>query len=263
MKRALAAAAVALTVTAQTAQATPSTVVWTPATTYTQPFLVPHITYDTYVARDAFLQNDYGLTLGVSPSSKLQAEVGFDLLLPALFDGGGNRTSVGDNFYLNGKVTAPEGAFAKWQPGVSLGIQSVGFKSDYSDYHLVHLDVGKAFKLGTVAIGGYYGLGSDVLWSNAQGDVNRTGFMASYTSPDFVIDRPGLQKVVFSADVATGENYFGAVGGAVALYFTPSVSLLTGPVWFMERDVADALYGGDFVWTFQLDVDFDLRKPKK
>ena len=114
-------AALILAAAATTASATPSTTFWTPATTYTQPYLVPHLTYDTYVAEGGMLQNDYGLTIGVLPFEKLQGEVGVDVFYPGF---------TKDNFYLNAKVTLPEGAFASWQPGVSLGIQSVGFKKD-------------------------------------------------------------------------------------------------------------------------------------
>lgn len=254
MKRALAVAAMtALTVTARTAHATPSTVFWTPATTYTQPYLVPHLTYDSYVAERAFLPNDYGLTLGVLPGTQVLGEVGFDVFLPG---------DLKNTFQLNGKVTLAEGAFAKWQPGISVGIMNVGFEKDVSDYHLLHAEAGKAFKFGTVAVGGYYGLGSELLWTGTDGE-ERGGFMASYTSPDFVLDLPGLNKIVLAADLATGQNWFGAVGGGAAFYFTPAVSLLTGPLWFMDGDYYEATYGGDFMWTFQLDVDFDLIKKKK
>ncbi len=249
MKRALAAAAaVAISVSAQRAHATPSTVFWTPATTYTQPFLVPHFSMDTYVAEEAWLPNDYGLTMGVIPGDTILGEVGFDVFLPG---------TLADTFQLNAKLTLAEGAYGKWQPGVSVGIMGVGFEEDVSDYHLLHGSVGKAFPFGTIAGGLYYGLGSEALWTGSDGE-KRFGVMASYVSPDFVLDLPGLQKVALAADIATGQNWFGAVGGGVALYFSPSVSLLTGPVWLLD----DELYGNDFLWTFQLDVDLDLIKKK-
>jgi hypothetical protein len=256
MKRALEAAVVAvLTVTAQAARATPSTVDWTPATTYTQPFLVPHLTYDSYVAEQGALQNDYGLTVGVSPSEKVLAEVGFDAFLPTPGHG------VGDFFQLNGKVTLAEGTIAKWQPGVSFGIMNVGFKKDLSDYDLLHLDVGKAFGFGTVAVGGYYGAGSKALWTGSSGE-ERTGLMASYTSPDWNLNLPGLQKIDFVIDGATGKNWFGAVAPGAVIYFTPAIDLITGPVFFLDGDYYKATTGTDMMWTFQLDVDFDLiKKP--
>lgn len=249
MKKATQAIAAAILVAAAaTAQATPSTTYWTPATTYTQPYLVPHFTYDTYVGEQGMLANDYGLTIGVLPFAKLQGEVGVDVFLPGY---------VKDNVYLNAKLTLPEGAYAAWQPGVSVGIQSVGFKSDYSDYNHLHLSVGKAFAgIGTFTVGGYYGL-NDALYVSSDGDTEQGGFMASYVSPDINVGLPGLQKVVLAADYASGDNYFGGWGVGAALYFTPAIALLTGPVFYNDAD----LYGGNEVmWTFQIDVDVELLK---
>jgi hypothetical protein len=244
-------AAVILAAAAASASATPSTTFWTPATTYTQPYLVPHLTYDTYFAEGGMLQNDYGLTIGVLPFEKLQAEVGFDLFYPGL---------AKDNFYLNAKLTLPEGAYAAWQPGVSVGIQSVGFKKDYSDYDHLHLSVGKGFAgVGTFVVGGYYGLNKN-LYLGSDGKANQAGFMASYTSPDIKVGLPGLDKIVLAADYASGKNAFGAYGVGVGLYFTPAIALLTGPVWFNDSKLMEAGYGADFMWTVQLDVDVELFK---
>lgn len=256
MKRVLEFVAVAaLLVSARSALATPSTVYWTPATSYTQPFLVPHLTYDSYVAEEGGLLNDYGLTIGVIPNDKIQGEVGFDVFLPGAY--------LSNTFQLNGKVSLVEGAYAPWQPGVSVGLMGVGFKKDVSDLNLLHVDASKGTKFGTFGAGVYYGAGSDLLWTGSDGDVHRTGVMFSYVSPDFVIDRPGLNKIDFTADIATGKNAFGAAGAGAVVYFTPAVAVITGPVWFLDRDGAKGAYGTDFMWTFQLDIDFDLMKPKK
>jgi hypothetical protein len=244
----------ALLTAARVALATPSTAFWTPATTYTQPFLLPHLTYDTYVSETGALQNDYGLTIGVSPSDKIQAEVGIDLFLPGYLQ---------KFTQLNGKVTLAEGAYGKWQPGVSVGVMNVGFKSDVSNYDLFHLDIGKTLDFGTVVVGGYYGAGSKLLWTGSDGNVNRAGFLASYTSPDIPLNLTGLNKINFVADLATGRNWMGAVGGGVGVYFTPSIDVLTGPVFFLDNDLYKASsLGGYFAWTVQLDVDFDLRPQK-
>jgi hypothetical protein len=249
LPRVLAAAVVVLA--ASRASATPSTTFWTPATTYTQPYLVPHLTYDTYVAERGMLQNDYGLTIGVLPFEKLQGEVGFDVFYPGL---------TRDNLYLNAKVTLPEGAYAAWQPGVSFGIQSVGFKADYSDYDHLHLSVSKGFAgIGTFVVGGYYGL-NETLYLGSDGKAARAGLMASYTSPDIKVGLPGLDKIVLVGDYATGKNAFGGGGVGAALYFTPAIALLTGPVWFNDSNLMKATYGADFMWSFQLDVDVELLK---
>ncbi len=255
MKKAQAAVAAATFLTTATAAwATPSTVFWTPATTYTQPYLVPHVTYDTYVAERGMLQNDYGLTIGILPFEKLQAEIGFDVFLPA-------GRSVGDAVYLNAKVTLPEGAFASWQPGLSVGIQSVGFKSDVSDFNHLHATVGKTLPVGVLAVGGYYGLNKN-LYLSSTGEEQRAGFMASWVSPDIVIGLPGLQKILLLADVSTGKNAFGAAGGGLGLVFTPAIGILTGPVFFLDKDLYKAAYGVDWMWSVQLDVDVDLLAKK-
>jgi hypothetical protein len=256
MKRVLETVVVAaLLVTGKAALATPSTVFWTPATTYTQPYLVPHLTYDTYVHEKGAFQNDYGLTLGVIPGDKLQGEAGFDFFLPT------PGHHIGDFLQLNGKVALAEGAYGAMQPGISVGIMNVGFKKDVSNYDMLHAEVGKGFKFGTFAVGGYYGAGSKVLWTGSSG-VQRGGIMGSYTSPDFVLDRPGLQKVVFLLDAASGKNFMGAVAPGIQFNFTPAIDLITGPVFFLDSKFYKASFGTDWMWSFQIDVDFDLiKKP--
>jgi hypothetical protein len=251
MKKALkplvAAAALAA---APAASATPSTVVWTPATTYTQPYLVPHLTYDTYVAEQGFLANTYGLTLGVIPSDKVQGEIGFDLFYPGF---------TADWVQLNGRLTVVENLLGKWSPALSVGISNVGFEADVSDYHLLHATLSKTTPIGTLGAGGYYGAGSELLWTGSGGE-ERSGFMASWASPEIKLGLPGLEKVLFAADLATGENWFGAVGASAVLYFTSNVALLTGPVFFLDSDYYETSYGTDFMWTVQIDVDVPVRR---
>lgn len=254
MKKALKAALAAVTLTAAPAAlATPSTVVWTPATTYTQPYLVPHLTYDTYFGEQGDLPATYGLTVGILPYEKVLAEVGFDLFYP------GNTF---DFLQLNGKVTVVEGALGEWSPGLSVGVANWGFKKDVSDYGLAYAVLTKALgPAGTLGVGGYLGSGSKVLWTGSGGKKEDAGLMASYTSPDFNVDVTGLKKITLGVDYASGKNWFGAVGAAASFYFTDSIALLTGPVFFLDKDLYKNGYGSDFMWTAQIDVDFDLRKP--
>jgi hypothetical protein len=253
MKKALKAAALALVLTAASAaQATPSTDYWTPATTYVQPYLVPHLTYDTYFGETGAYPIDTGITVGVLPWEKLQGEVGFDLLY------GPGAVPTKNAFLLNAKLVVPEGAYGEMFPGLSLGVQNIGFEKDVNDLFLVHATVAKTFGIGNIALGAYYGVNDKLLLSST-GAKNQAGGMVAYTSPDIVIDLPGLNKIVVLADAMSGKNAFGAVGGGLAFYFTPAIDVITGPVFFLDKGMQPG--GSSMLWTMQLDVDFDLRKP--
>jgi hypothetical protein len=242
--------------TTRPARATPSTTFWTPATTYVQPFLVPHLTYDTYFKADAAYPIDTGLTIGVLPFEKLQAEVGFDLFLPS----GAFENSP----QLNAKLGVPEGAFGAWQPGLSGGIYGVGFKSNVSNFNILHAEVSKTIgPFGTLVAGGYYGLTEALFVSDlatgARGD--RAGVMGAYISPDLNIGLPALHKLNLAVDGMSGSNAFGAVGAGLGIFFTPAINLLTGPVFFLESRAQPN--GASWMWSMQIDVDVDfLAKPQ-
>lgn len=254
MKKALTAALAAAALAAPlAARATSSTTFWTPATTYVQPYAVPHITYDSYVAEKGGLQNDYGLTVGFLPFDKVQGELGVDSFLPGL---------AKNNLYLNAKLGLPEGALGSWAPGVSAGVVGVGFKKDISNYDVLHAEIGKTLPVvGNLVLGGYYGL-NDKLMVDHEGKKAQGGAMAAWTSPDVVLNLTGLDKINFIADIQTGNNVYGAYGVGIGLYFTPAIDVLTGPVWWNDSTLMKQLYGTSFMWTVQLDVDFDLARPK-
>ena len=263
MKKALATVfACVLMGTATGAYATSSTTFWTPATTYVQPYLVPHITYDSYVSERAAFQNDYGLTVGVLPFEKFQAEIGVDSFMPGL------PTA---NLYLNAKLAVPEGALGAWAPGLSAGIVGLGFKPDVSDFDILHLEVGKTLPfIGNLVVGGYFGLNGKLLVSSTGGK-QQAGLLGAWTSPDIALDLPGLDKINFLADIQTGKNAFGAVGGGIGLYFTPAIDILTGPVFLFDSNATTQLPGPgldpgtnrpSLLWSIQLDIDFDLRPAR-
>jgi hypothetical protein len=233
------------------ALATASTVFWTPATTYVQPFLVPHFTYDTFFGERGSYPIFTGLTIGVLPFEKLQAEVGFDLQLPG-YSGSPNYQGS-EILLLNAKLGIPDAAFAAWQPGISAGIMAAGVRSR-TRANMLHAELGKALPFGTVAVGGYYGL-EEELWVDENLDEDRAGLLASYVTPDWNVSLPGLTKVNAFADVQTGQNAFGAVGAGAGLYFTPAIALLAGPVFFLNRDVQPG--GSSMMWSLQVDVDVD------
>jgi hypothetical protein len=266
MKKLLAALVVCGVVTSGPAWATPSTTYWAPSTTYVQPYLVPHITYDTYFSRGAIppagvsspgpVQNPptypvtTGLEIGVLPWDKLQLEVGFDLLLPS-----------NDPFLLNAKLGTPEGTFFAGSPGLAVGIFGVGTKTDVTDYNILYAQAQKNLPWGGyVSAGAHYGAGSELLWTGSDGGVNRWGFMGALALPDININIPGLKKIVPVGDIMTGKNVFGAAGGGLYFYFTDAIDLLTGPVFFFDKALQPG--GRSMLWTVQIDVDITLFAAK-
>jgi hypothetical protein len=247
-------AMVALSAVAPFAHATPSTTYWAPSTPYVQPFHVLHVTYDTYFNARAGYPIDTGLTLGILPWKGFQSEVGFDLFYPSV--AGGDPIDV--PLVLSAKVGAPEDTYFKGQPAWSFGIFGAGLKKHFNDQNALYGVLGKTLpRAGALSIGGYYGLNRD-LFLSASGKEERTGLLAGWTSPTF--DVPVIDKASLAWDLQTGNNSLGATGAGAYLYVTPSVSLLTGPVFFFEDQLQPG--GSKFMWTLQLDVDLDLA-PKK
>jgi hypothetical protein len=242
--------------------ATPSTTYWAPSTTYVQPYLVPHVTYDTYFGKGPApgagetsagpVQNSpiypvtTGLTMGVLPWGKLQLEVGFDLLLPS------PHPAV-----FNAKLGTPEGTFFRGSPSLAVGVFGVGTKTGVTDFDILYGQLQKNLPWGGfVSGGGYYGAGSTSLWIGSDGGVHRAGFMGAIAGPDIDVRVPGLKKIVPVADVQTGKNVFGAGGAGLYFYFTDAIDVLTGPVFFFDKALQPG--GRNFLWTVQLDVDVTL-----
>ncbi|HEX9243656.1 MAG TPA: hypothetical protein VF875_14525 [Anaeromyxobacter sp.] len=253
MKKALKTAVLAgLLATATTARATPSTTYWTPSTIYTQPYLVPHITYDTYFGEKGAYPIDMGLTIGILPFDTVNAEIGADVLYP-----GDTKTT----FAVNGKVTLVEGKLASWQPGVSAGVYNVGFKKDVSDVYVAHAQIGKTFPVIGEIGGGVYSALNDKLLVDKDGNKDATGFFLHWMGPDIDVGLPGLKKIVPAADFQSGKNVLSAAGGGLYFYFTDAIDLLVGPVFFLAPELQPGK--SDWLFTAQIDVDFDLRPAKK
>src|SRR3990172_4615353 len=107
-------AAGAICLSSGAAYATPTTHIWTPSTDV-QAYGVFHLTSDIYIpvdkptgARPGTITN-LGLTTGVLPFEKINAEVGFDHIEGAY------------PFFLNAKVGVPEGAFGEYYPAFAVG----------------------------------------------------------------------------------------------------------------------------------------------
>lgn len=244
--------AVAMVVSTVWVYATPSTTYWTPCVGDIQKFGVFHISYDSYTKDDADFPNTYGLTVGVLPFEKFQMEVGLDVLAP-------QADAFLDNaLYLNAKVGSPEGTLFEGSPAWNLGIFNVGFNEDVNDYDVGHAVISKTLgPLGRLHVGGYYGLTDTLEITASDGDGDRGGFMVGYDYGFWPVTQSGVEfnRFVFAADFMSGENALGGGGAGLYCYFTPDISLLTGPVWFVDDDL-----NGDWKWTLQLDINFEFLK---
>jgi hypothetical protein len=241
------------------AMATPSTTYWAPSVATCQAKYVPHVTYDTYYGKGTpppgegapTYPIDTGLTMGVLPWDKVQAEVGYDVLLPS------TDPVVA---FLNGKVCTPESSLFKGSPAISAGIYNAGFHKDITGYNALYLTFQKALPVGGyISAGLYHGM-SDKLFTNSDGKVVKTGALVGWASPDVKIGLKGLQKLVFAADVQTGKNVLGGGGAGVYVFFNDYISLLAGPVFYTDSQVQPG--GSQHLWTTQLDVDIPLGKAK-
>jgi hypothetical protein len=236
--------------------ATPSTTYWTPATTDIQPFGILHLGVDNYFTVFRKAKNgasafgtDGGLTIGVLPFEKLQMEVGLDLIEPTDYP-----------ISFNAKLGTPENSLFKESPALNIGIFNVGTKKGVTDQNIVFGLVGKTIPyLGRFHAGPYIGNGDSLV--NRHGERKNKGFMIGFDRGFFPAkDSEGneYKKVVLAADYASGKNSIGGGGVGVYYYFTKDISLLTGPVWFNEKEI-----NGKWKWTIQLDINVDPVKGFK
>ncbi len=249
-----------LTLAPLVASATPSTTYWAPSVATCQAKYVPHVTYDTYYgvgtpppgAGAPTYPIDTGLTMGVLPWNRLQAEAGFDVLLPS---------SNPVFFFVNAKLCTPESSLFEGSPAISFGVYDVGFHTGVTDYNVFHLMFQKTLPIGGYLAAGLYHGTSDLLFTNSDGNIVKTGAMIGWTSPDIEIGLKGLQKLTLAADVQTGKNVLGGGGAGVYVFFNDYVSLLVGPVFYTDS----ALQPGHakHLWTTQLDIDIPLGRSAK
>ncbi|MBF0499237.1 MAG: hypothetical protein HQM09_03850 [Candidatus Riflebacteria bacterium] len=241
--------ALVLTGFAGRAEATPSSTLWTNMTPDIQGFDVLHLGIDNYFTvmrktRDGggSFPTDFGLTMGVLRSQKLQLELGFDLL-----------ESSDDPLYFNAKLGYAEGALGTDSLALQIGIFNVGTNRGVTNQNVAYLVLGHTFKnFGRLSAGPYRG-NPDIL-RNSNGGKENTGYMVAFDHgfrPTKGPDGNTFNRFVFCADYASGKNAIGGGGTGLYYYFTKDVSLLTGPVWFNDTGI-----NGKWKWTTQLDVNF-------
>lgn len=235
-------------------EATPSTVFWTTCTTDIYQTGTGHIDEDNYFTvfnrqgPGSSFPPDIGLELGVYSWKDLSIEAGFDYL-------GGTDNPL----FFNIGIGLPEDKLFCHSPSFKVGIFDCGtcyHGHRKTNLNIVDVIIGKSLPEsigGRVCVGGFTG-------SRAMGK-NRQGFMVSYQRsfcPAKYCDDKSYFKWVLCADYASGKNVIGGGGVGLYYYFTPDISILTGPVWFNS-----AKLNGDWKWSVQIDISFSVFDPKK
>lgn len=232
-------------------EATPSSVFWTVCTTDVYPTGTGHIDQDNYFTvfnhrgHGSSFPPDTGFEVGIFSWNDFSAEAGIDYL------GGAD-----DPLYFNLGISLREDKLFCHAPSFKIGFFNAG--TNYYDHgktnqNIVDIIIGKSlpdYIGGRLFIGAFSG--SRTIGKNTE------GFMISYQrsfSPAIHCDDKEYFKWVICADYSSGKNIIGGGGVGVYYYFTPDISILTGPVWFNSRKI-----NGDWKWSLQIDISFSCFK---
>ncbi len=208
------------------AHATPSTHIWSPSSDL-QGYGVFHIHHDLYIPtnQDNSGQrvssiNDLGMSVGVLPFKKLNAELGFDYR---------SGLGVADDYplYFNAKIGLPENSLGRGVPSVAVGAYDFGTKRGGTDFNLLYAKVGWTIpgiknSFGRVSIG--YFSGNDILLLNEHGVTDNRGVMAAWerTMPEI------SDKLWLCVDYQGTNSIYGAMNYGAAWKFSENVGIIVG-----------------------------------
>jgi hypothetical protein len=231
--------------TAQQAGATATTLIWAPSTDI-QVFKKVHLTSDFYVPTEnnsdgskALTITNLGLTAGVLPFKKLNAEVGFD-----------HKSGTGvDNYpmYFNTKVGIPEEAYGKLFPGLVAGIYDVGTKADKTDFNVWYFRAGKTISVKDFSLGrfsaGYFQGNAQLLTYN--GKESNEGVLIGWDRAVPEIS----DRLWFCVDYQGSKSAYGAMNVGFSYKVAENVYALFGYDIYNNKDLANT-------FTAQIDIDF-------
>ncbi len=232
--------------------ATGSTQIWIPSTDF-QKFKTLHLGIDNYIrvknqsesSRGAGIY-DIGLTTGILPWEKFQAEVGFDYL--GMGDGFYDKNPI----YLNFKLGAPENALFKGAPAIAFGGQNFGTKSNLTNYNVMYGLLAKTIPILGRLSAGYYVGNSKILVDENSAKAN-SGILLS-------LDRPMNEisdKLWFAVDYQGGKNYLGALNVGFSWSFSSNVSVIFAYDIYNNQKVAYNTKDLNLnSFTTQLDINF-------
>ncbi len=250
--RLLLVSAICIAMTMNVAKATPSTIVWIPSVDF-QGFNSWHLGIDNYIrakndaagVRGAGIY-DAGLTVGILPFKKLQAEVGFDYLSM------GDKVYDTHPVYFNAKIGMPEGAMFAGAPAIAVGAYNFGLKTDLTNYNMTYGLISKTVPvLGRLSIG-YY-TGNDKLLLDGQGNKSNSGIMASWDRTMKEIS----DKLWFAVDYQGGNNYLGSLNLGFSWAFTDKISVIVGyDIYNDKNSMYNSMNKNMNSFTTQLDINF-------
>ena len=233
----------------KSAYATPSTHIWGPSTDV-QAFSVFHITADYYLPAEQTATGarippvtTTGLTAGILPFKKLNAEVGFD-------HKSGLGTADDHPCYLNGKLGVPENAFSSFFPAVAVGIYDVGTKSDVTNNDVAYGKIAKTFIVGRFSLG--YFTGNKKLLLDNKGEKDNSSLMAVWERTMNEIS----PKLWLCAEYMGTKSGYGTMNFGGAWKFADNVGLLAGYDIYNNTDIPAT-------FTVQVDIDFSLTTHKE
>lgn len=234
--------------------ATPSTVFWTVCTTDVYSTGTGHIDEDNYFTvfnrrgHGSSFPPDTGFELGIFSLGEISVEAGVDYL-----------GSANDPLFFNIGAGISEDKMFCHAPSFKVGFFNAGTRyqgRNRTNQNIVDIIVGKSLPDwlggGRLCVGWFSG--------NKSIGKNHQGFMVSYQHsfcPAKHCDGKNYFKWVLCADFASGRNTIGGGGVGIYYYFTPDISILTGPVWFNSAKI-----NGNWKWSVQIDISFSVFDAK-
>jgi hypothetical protein len=200
---------------------TPSTQIWISSTDF-QKFKTFHLGLDNYfrLKNQAYQSRgagifDGGLTAGILPFKKFNAEAGIDYLY--MGDGIYDNSPV----YFNMKAGTPESSLFKGSPAFAFGVYNLGTKSNLTNYNVVYALIAKTIPVIGRVSAGYYS-GNKKLLVDENGNKSNSGLLLS-------LDRSMTEisdKLWMAIDYQGGKNYLGALNLGFSWSFSSNTSVI-------------------------------------
>ena len=189
---------------------------------------------------------DAGLTVGILPFKKFQAEIGVDYLAM------GDKVYDVHPVYFNAKVGMPEGAMFTGAPAIAVGAYNFGLKANLTNYNMTYGLISKTIPvLGRISVG-YY-TGNDKLLVDGSGAKSNSGVLASWDRSMKEIS----DKLWFAVDYQGGKNYLGSFNFGFSWAFTDKISVILGyDIYNDPNSMYNSTNKNKNSFTTQLDINF-------